>query len=229
MRLGGIYALERIAVDSKRDHPTVVEVLGAFVREHGQPATQPNPGTADDANGEPTKRTQPTDVQAAVTVLGRLPQRPGVPRGDLSFAHLEGANLRDAHLERAILRGAHLEEGILPGAHLEEAALRGAHLEEADLSFAHLERAILADAHLKEADLRGAHLEEVYLSFAHLEGANVVNAHLEGANLVGAHLEGANLVGAHLQGALADGETAWPDSFDWQAGGVVMEPGETTG
>src|SRR6266545_3355051 len=38
VRLGGIYALERIAVDSERDHPTVVEVLSAFVREHSDPA-----------------------------------------------------------------------------------------------------------------------------------------------------------------------------------------------
>jgi hypothetical protein len=55
VRLGGIYALERIAKGSKRDHPTVVEVLSAFVREHAQPPTQPRPGTADDANGELTK------------------------------------------------------------------------------------------------------------------------------------------------------------------------------
>jgi hypothetical protein len=34
----GIYALERIAVDSKRDHPTVVEVLSAFMREHSSTA-----------------------------------------------------------------------------------------------------------------------------------------------------------------------------------------------
>jgi hypothetical protein len=38
VRLGGIYALERIAKDSERDHPTVVEVLSAFVREHSDPA-----------------------------------------------------------------------------------------------------------------------------------------------------------------------------------------------
>jgi hypothetical protein len=38
VRLGGIYALERIANDSKRDHPTVVEVLSAFIREHSNPA-----------------------------------------------------------------------------------------------------------------------------------------------------------------------------------------------
>ncbi|HXT93389.1 MAG TPA: hypothetical protein VN714_29505 [Trebonia sp.] len=34
VRLGAIYALERIMIDSERDHPTIVEVLAAFVREH---------------------------------------------------------------------------------------------------------------------------------------------------------------------------------------------------
>jgi hypothetical protein len=34
VRLGGIYALERIARDSSEDHPQVIEVLTAYVREH---------------------------------------------------------------------------------------------------------------------------------------------------------------------------------------------------
>jgi len=34
VRIGGIYALERIARDSARDHPTVMDVLAAFIREH---------------------------------------------------------------------------------------------------------------------------------------------------------------------------------------------------
>ena len=31
VRIGGIYALERIARDSARDHPAVIEVLTAFI------------------------------------------------------------------------------------------------------------------------------------------------------------------------------------------------------
>ena len=34
VRIGGIYALERIARDSARDHPAGMEVLTAFIREH---------------------------------------------------------------------------------------------------------------------------------------------------------------------------------------------------
>jgi Pentapeptide repeats (8 copies) len=162
VRLGGIYALERIAVDSKRDHPTVVEVLSAFVREHSQPATPPSRDAAD-ASEEATPPSPmprpPTDVQAAVTVLGRLPQLRDVSRGDLIGAHLEGANLANAHLERANLAGAHLER--------------------ADLSGAHLAGTIPLDAHLEEANLVGADLEGANLMYVdgltqqQLDGANV--------------------------------------------------------
>ena len=65
VRIGGIYALERVARDSARDHPTVMEVLTAFIREHSR---EQWPVIATVQHGE--KMTRP-DVQAAVTVVGR--------------------------------------------------------------------------------------------------------------------------------------------------------------
>jgi hypothetical protein len=58
VRLGGIYALERIARDSARDHWPIMEILAAYLRTHarweeeprGQPAT---PCTDDDEQFEP--------------------------------------------------------------------------------------------------------------------------------------------------------------------------------
>jgi hypothetical protein len=47
VRLDGIYARERVARDSANDHPTVVEVLAAFVREHSceqRPAPESDDG-----------------------------------------------------------------------------------------------------------------------------------------------------------------------------------------
>jgi hypothetical protein len=59
VRLGGIYALERIAHDSPGDHRTIMEVLTAFVREHS-------------AKGAGRR----TDVDAVLAVLRRrLPAR----------------------------------------------------------------------------------------------------------------------------------------------------------
>jgi len=37
VRIGGIYALERVARDSAKDHPTVMEVLAAFIRARAAP------------------------------------------------------------------------------------------------------------------------------------------------------------------------------------------------
>ena len=44
VRVGGIYALERIARHCVRDHPAVMEVLAVFIREHSrEPWPPPDP------------------------------------------------------------------------------------------------------------------------------------------------------------------------------------------
>jgi uncharacterized protein YjbI with pentapeptide repeats len=216
MRLGGIYALERIAKDSERDHPTVVEVLSAFVREESrrQGAGRPEQGMAQEAAKEidtaaPERNAEvrpATDVQAALTVLGRLPQRAGISRGDLSEAHLSGVQLERAELSGVQLRGADLSRAKLllanlSGAVLQEADLSGADLLLANLSGAMLLQANLSGAHLERANLSGAMLLQANLSGAHLERANLSGAMLIGADLSGAPLRGVNLSGADLQEA----------------------------
>ncbi len=41
VRIGGLYALERVVSDSPGYHPTVMEVLTAFVREHSREQWRP--------------------------------------------------------------------------------------------------------------------------------------------------------------------------------------------
>ncbi len=212
VRLGGIYALERIARDSEKDHGPIMEVLTAYVRQHA-PAPKPlaaptapvKPEEGQEAQAAPPLETKPqSDVQAVLTVIGRRARTfgKGEHQGlDLRGTDLRGADLRNAHLEGALLSIAHLEGADLRGAHLEKAILENAHLENADLLLAHLEGAILRGAHLEEAILSGVYLEYAVLVGAHLEYAFLWGAHLEGAFLGEAHLKGAFLGGAHLKGA----------------------------
>ena len=155
VRLGAIYALERIMIDSARDHPTIVEVLAAFVRVHAPLNTEdPNGG----APGARVGHT-PTDVQAALTVLGRRP--PGrVERGRI--------DLHDTMLPRVYLPRANLA-----GANLLHADLAHANLFRADLAGASLSRANLAEADMRYASLEGAHLDAADLTSADLVGANL--------------------------------------------------------
>ncbi len=256
VRLGGIYSLERLAREAPENHPPIMEILAAFVREHAPAGTRPGgragngarPGAGVTAGGHADPRPRPpTDVQAALTVLGRrdMTHDTDAPIA-LSHTALAGATLTGAHLERALLSGAHLEgadlfKANLTAADLEGASLRsaglllanlndtvlwGANLEGARLYGANLEGAALKGANLKDAGLTGANLKDAGLHGAVLSGADLTGGNLEGAGLEGANLEGANLQGANLRGAvllnaLYDEATIWPGGLDAAAQGAV--------
>jgi len=128
IRLGGIYALERIAKDSERDHPQVIEVLTAFIRE--------NSPIKESTSVEEGLIPIGTDIQAILTVICLRDKTDDIDlrRANLSKAYLSEAILSEAILSEAILSGADLS-----GANLFEANLSGANLFEADLSGADLE------------------------------------------------------------------------------------------
>ncbi|MFE9660763.1 pentapeptide repeat-containing protein [Streptomyces sp. NPDC005955] len=225
VRLGGVYALQRIMQDSPRDQPTVANILATYVRTH---ATAPPPKGQD----------LPADVLAAFIALtardvsydqGFLPNLRGarLPRVDLTSSargakaalgetDLRGADLRHAFLSDADLSGANLDKANLRRAALDGADLREAGLAKADLRDANLYGALLNGAGLPHSDLRRANFREArmmaaslyrsdlsgaYLSDADLRRAQLVGADLRGADLTRADLRKADLTGADLRGA----------------------------
>jgi hypothetical protein len=202
--IGGIYALERIARDSPRDHSSVIEVLAACIREHSR-EQWPLP-SSDEPGAELPDRTTRADVQAALTVIGRREITHDSDRIDLANVNLSGANLSDAELAGANLIGANLTGAFAARANLASATLVNANLTKADLTGANLGGANLPGAQLREAfmpgaDLHGAHLQKADLAGAWLTSAVLVGAHLRGAKLPGAKLIEADLTGADLVGA----------------------------
>jgi Pentapeptide repeats (8 copies) len=113
VRIGGIYALERVARDSAKDHPTVMEVLAAFIREPPPPDLADSP-VRPSASGE-LARLRP-DVQAAVTVIGRRISRNDRDRINLHGADLAHVNLPGANLTGTDLRSAHIHGANRPPA-----------------------------------------------------------------------------------------------------------------
>ena len=234
-RIGGIYALERVAQDSAPDHPTVMEVLGAFIREHSHEGW-PAPAT-DESGADALDHTTRPDVQAALTVIGRRDRRQDrrpidFTRADLTGVDLAGAdltkaiftgaklsdanlsekaNLREANLRDAVLAGANLRDADLTGANLRDADLTGANLRDANITGAHLNHATLKDADLRDANLIGANLIGAILTGAFLYGTDFTSAHLDSAHLDGAHLAGGkHLAGPNFTGAYL-GDATWPE------------------
>ena len=201
VRLGGIYALERIANDSERDHWPIMEVLCTYVRENARaPSRGENPPSEVQKPTNPTKDDEPStpvrplaaDVQAILTVLGRRNRKYERKDQTLDLQHVD---IRRADLAEANLSGAFVNRANLHKANLYKANLSGAFLR------ANLTKAQLIEANLCKADLQGADLSSAILSGANLSGAVLYTADLSGARLPMANLAGARLSGANLSGA----------------------------
>ncbi|MEL6774552.1 MAG: pentapeptide repeat-containing protein, partial [Pseudomonadota bacterium] len=132
VRLGAIYALERIAEDSERDHIPIMETLCAYIRENAV-ARVDDKATAQaqekDAEAPEVFYPPRADIQTALTVLGR--------RSEPRLAYEKGKeyrlDLRNTALPRADLTNARLGPAQLDNANLQGAELRGADLQKARL------------------------------------------------------------------------------------------------
>lgn len=240
VRLGAIYALERIARENLDFHWQIMEILCAYIRENGRkPEPIPDDVRAALAKGygrskkvdalvksrEEGLRPPRADVQAALTVIGRRTERQRAHESKDQLLDLRGAGLAMADLS-----GLRFDRAIFNGAHLEEAQLFRAHLEGALLGGSRLEWAWLIGAHLEGARLIGAHLEGASLDGAHLEGARLIEARLEGAMFHQTHVEGAGLADAvglsqkQVDGMIGDDATMLPKGLARPAHWSVAEP-----
>jgi Pentapeptide repeats (8 copies) len=199
IRLGGIYALERITMDSDRDHWPIIEVLCTYLQQNvSNRPEQPTEGDAPESRPHPA-----VDIQAILTVLARRNHKfERIDRHlDLRNLALQGANLGGANLG-----GANLSRTDLQHSYLRLARLDRAHLRGVNLSGAYLWLADLSGAQLSEANLSGADLCRVHFRRANFENANLAGADLSGTDLGQAR----NLTQAQIEAAIGDFFTKLP-------------------
>lgn len=138
VRLGAIYALERIAQDSLRDHLQIMEILAAYIR-----------GNAPCDNLEPTdppfKTPVPNaDIQAAISVIGRRSEKQNQLevenefRLDLRNTNLRGINFDRGNFSAVIFYKSNLEASSFRGSDLAGTQFFGALLNFIDLYKANL-------------------------------------------------------------------------------------------
>jgi hypothetical protein len=145
--MGGIYALERIASDSEKDHWIVMEVLCSFVRHRS--SIEKNRG-----NQQPISN----EIQAALTVIKRrkTSQDPKQRSLDLSFSYLKGANLRGEIFKSFISK-----EETFVRSNLQEADFTGSNLESSDFTGSNLVGARFSKANVNGAKFTRADLLQV--------------------------------------------------------------------
>ena len=187
------------------------------------------------------------DLREANFEGARIVGSGGQPGGNFVRANLTGANLRDANFSGVNLYEANLTGADLNGTDFTDAIFSshtkwpagfdhltvGAHGPGVDYS--HSEFTLGA----YHRDLTGANFEGARIVAGNFRGANLTGGNLRDANFSGVNLEFATLKGADLRGtdlseikhnshtkwtgAIYSVHTKWPEGFDPQAAGAILE------
>jgi hypothetical protein len=216
VRIGAIYALERIAQDSDRDHVQIMEILCAYIRQNAPapqaddwPELEMKPGEDDgplaadwadrleafrEAQAERKTKLKPReDIQVALTVIGRRSE---------TQRRLEAGRGVAAPFpfDREPPDYAGPEDGHDPAAM--DAYLKNFEEWQETLRAYDGYRLDLRKADLRGADLSGLNFNGARLDFTFFQWADFMGARLQGAGLRKARLQGARLWVARLQGAM---------------------------
>jgi uncharacterized protein YjbI with pentapeptide repeats len=190
IRLGAIYSLERLAKDSPKDHCSIMQVLASFIKENSPLETVRKRGliqdilssSSNDLNNVDRPQKIRTDIQAALTVIGRRNDEYDAlidTKKGLHILEMSNTNLSQSTLIRLSFQCTWFSESSF---------------EESE--FANVD---FVDANFAETNFKNSKFRRVNLRDANLRGANLERATFYGTNFKGAILQGANVRGAYFE------------------------------
>lgn len=234
VRLGAIYALEKLAADYLPLHWQIMEILCAYVRKNAGPPRPcseevravyaKHPTLSGDerallAAREAELKSPAVDVQTALTVIGRR----SASQRDWERKSRDETLAQERFPNRLDFRKCHLAKVEIRELYFEHADFTESCLEQVRAPRAHLEGAQIYDAHLEGATFGGAYLQRTNMYRTHLEGALLEKAHLEVARLD----QAIGLTQKQLDSALGDENTTLPAGLTrpahWIKGGAGGE------
>ena len=231
VRMGGIYALQRLAEDNPKEY--AIQILGLFCAFVRHPTRDESTTQSPDNETEEHFRE---DVGAIMAFIGYRNQsiinieketdfRLDLREANLNRIHLGGANLSNANLNGANLSGARLTRANLSQTQLENANLSDVLADHANCLWTQFTRAQLTNIRLVNANCSNASMFKTNLSGAILAEANLSEALFSDADLSHAHLMGANVLGAHFSSAIVSGvRFANTSDEDMTPGSVFIIP-----
>lgn len=210
VRVGAIYALERIAKDSARDYWAIIETFATYVRQESLERTKrsaqaaaeresaSSEGDAPDAPSAPRKEEPeydtPVDIEAILTIFGRR-QKEEIKKfySDKKLIKLYGAQLnrvqwKEENLEYIDLSGSNLQNTVFV-----KTTFKNSKFVQANFNEARFEGVVFDDA-----DCSGASFEKAVFQEVTATGANFQQAKLKQADLKNATLQNADFSHADL-------------------------------
>lgn len=230
VRIGAIYALERIMKESKKDAPAIVDTLAAYVRENcGKPTLEckipekkfsepigewlaaiqnyigivilPKKGTLVDRAKALAEQPQVNRVDIK-TALTVIGRRPVHLKNPKDFEDERTTmpDLRNVNFQGWDLRNFDLSHCNLSGAKMQGANFHAAQMQGAKLLGAQMQGTNLNKANIQRANISGSDLQGASLNFAKMQRAKIIDADMNCAEFGDAQMQGINLSLSKIQG-----------------------------
>ncbi|KNX43076.1 Pentapeptide repeats (8 copies) [Roseovarius tolerans] len=166
VRIGAIYALERISQDSARDHIQIMEILCAYVRQNAPKSTAiPFDISGLEYRPEIYKRlpgaSEPrVDIQAAISVVSRRKNK----RIEREKRRKYRIDLRGCNLQNADFGAGNWRDAIFDGSVLDQANLASSDFENASFAQCSFENTHFTSASLDDVSASGAKFRFIQIS-----------------------------------------------------------------
>ncbi len=196
VRIGGLYALERIARDSSEDRITVMEILCAYIRENCKPDTSCLP--ADDASWEEwlkwdtdSRPEMRSDVNAAISVInhrGKVQQEFERAHGfilDLNGVDFRGLNIDLKSFSHSNFKNAKLQGASITDSDIQDSAFIGTKLIGARFFNTNLSGSAFLGCRFDFAAFGRAKLNSTIYSACHFPHTSFAETKLRGAEFSG--------------------------------------------
>ncbi|NYF09825.1 hypothetical protein HDC94_000981 [Leifsonia sp. AK011] len=190
VRIGGLYALERIARDSEKDRAMISKVVASYIR------TPP----LESSDARPADGSLP--ASPSVLVAAGVLREVSKLGGSVSEINLRGAYLVNADLRRSDFSGLDFTGAILRNVNFD-----GAILSDSDFYEANLEHARFVGADLRRSVFFKADLHNAIFHRSRLEGARFRR------NMNQASAKRCDVKSLH-SAASWDESTVWPKGFE---------------
>lgn len=178
VRVGGIYALESIAQDSRQNRPAIMEILASFLRQNSPVLDAPETRDWQAARFQAV----PADVEAAAIVIGRrnredeitsdrVCSRLNAPNSvcilSLRRVNLSGINLNNMDFSQMDLRQARFNHSNVPFGSFRNSDMQGTDLRGANLRLSGVTNASFLNSYLEMANMHaveGLTCDQLYSS-----------------------------------------------------------------
>ena len=221
VRIGGLYALQRIAKDSEADLPTIQNVIANFIR---RPPYKVIEVTEDSHSEDVPKHRDCPDLHVAIEIFQSLRSEkyplPHLQRSNLSFFDLQKINFSGLNMDQSSFDHSFLAQVSFDNCQLQFANFSYSDLTEVTIKNSNIFRGIFSNSITRWNYFKNSNLQATFWTNCQLESAVFQLCNLNLAHLSDSHLKYTDFKNSHISwvdfpGNISEAKCRFEGSWAW--------------